>query len=383
MSEKQFMSLIERAKRLLAAAEPAVSGSGGHDKLLAAASALVNGFDFTDELALQLLLSDYNPRCVPPWREKDVQRKVREARKLGGTKAPGYLIGRARNESLPAQGASYGKPVERSKKYQEFSRKALQEMMVAGFAPDVSWLAEISPVDPREVSAQEFLDTIFQPGENTLIFLNYFGQGDIGHVAGQPGESWWLAPRPGMKPTKCGDDFPVTAAEGAWFLPVPMDGKWYPTDRVDDAGNPILSRRSGRSIVAYRHLVLESDEANETEWLNLLCQMPLPITALYTSGGRSIHALVKLDCDSKGQFDAFRERFMPLISRLGGDPRAISGLRLTRLPGVLREGGKDKSGKYQKYKKPALQRLLYLNPRPEIRALKMMPRLRLIDTDSI
>jgi hypothetical protein len=184
--------------------------------------------------------------------------------------------------------------------------------------------------------------------------------------------------RPGAPKTPL-QTFPKSGRVGAWFLPVPLNGKWYPTGRVDDCGNPIISRRSGASVVRYRHLLLESDEADESDWLNLLCQLSLPITALYTSGGRSVHALVKIDTESKSQFDAFRERIMPFLSRLGADPAAMTGVRLTRLPGVMREGT-DYNGRYVRYDKPRLQRLLFLNPSPDVAALKLLPKLREIDT---
>jgi hypothetical protein len=160
-----------------------------------------------------------------------------------------------------------------------------------------------------------------------------------------------------------------------------MDGKWYPNGKVDEAGNPILSRRTGASVTAYRHMLLESDDAPEDDWLNLICQLPLPISALYTSGGRSIHALIKIDAASKSAFDAFRDRVSPILSTLGADPAAISGVRLTRLPGVFRNGTVDKDGRYHKYSEPRLQRLLYLNPFPEVAPIKLMTRLRKIPTE--
>lgn len=72
---------IGRASKYLQAMDAAVSGERGSDKLLRACSVLVNDFDLPDEEAFGLLMTEYNPRCVPPWEEKDVQRKLSEARK--------------------------------------------------------------------------------------------------------------------------------------------------------------------------------------------------------------------------------------------------------------------------------------------------------------
>lgn len=379
------MDLLERARKYIACLDPSVSGSNGHDRCYQAACALVHGYDFNDSLALQILTEEFNPRCSPPWSARELQHKVNQARKATSAKPVGYLIGR-QGASQSASGGRSGSPAaqpqpERIRKRQLFVPEALQKMMARGFNPDTAYLAERSPIDPRNVSAQDFLDAIFEPGEKTIVFFNYYSQGQFGHVAGTPGLTYYVGDRPGLKPT-IAEEFPETGRVGAWFIPCPMNGKWFPNGKADDAGNPILSRRTESSIQSFRHMLLESDDAAEADWLNLVCQLPLPITALYTSGGRSIHALIRIDTASKSQFDAFRDRVSPILSKLGADPAAISGVRLTRLPGVFREGTMTKEGKYFKYTEPRLQRLLYLNPNPEMTPIKMMPRLRRIEPEN-
>ena len=87
-----------RASLYLAQCDPAVQGQGGHDKLLWAAVAMVHGFLLSDSQAFDLLSSEYNPRCVPPWdfgipaEEKDFRRKINQARKLTPQNQPGWLI---------------------------------------------------------------------------------------------------------------------------------------------------------------------------------------------------------------------------------------------------------------------------------------------------
>jgi len=90
--------VVERASLYLAECEPAIQGQGGHSKLLWAASAMVNGFLLSDDQALDLLIREYNPRCVPPWNlgikgeSRDFRRKVTEARKLTPDKPRGWLL---------------------------------------------------------------------------------------------------------------------------------------------------------------------------------------------------------------------------------------------------------------------------------------------------
>jgi hypothetical protein len=112
-------------------------------------------------------------------------------------------------------------------------------------------------------------------------------------------------------------------------------------------------------------MVLESDDAEPGQWMAALAQLPLPIAAIYTSGGKSIHALVRIDASSKHDWDAKAAEIEPVVIPLGADPRAISAVQLTRLPCCERLGTDGKDGKYVPYPQPRLQRLLYLNPSPD------------------
>jgi hypothetical protein len=108
------------------------------------------------------------------------------------------------------------------------------------------------------------------------------------------------------------------------------------------------SRRSEEAITAWRYAVLESDVAEADDWLRCLIQIPLRITSLCESGGKSIHALVRVDAMSKADWDMKIGKMKSVLVTLGADPAALSAVRLTRLPQAMR--GKR------------CQRLLYLNP---------------------
>jgi hypothetical protein len=68
-----------RAIAYLAAMPPAISGSGGHSQTYAAATALVHGFGLNTERALAILAAEYNPRCSPPWSDRELQHKINQA----------------------------------------------------------------------------------------------------------------------------------------------------------------------------------------------------------------------------------------------------------------------------------------------------------------
>lgn len=71
--------LERRAIAYLNAMPPAVSGSGGHAQTYAAATAMVHGFGIATGQSLRLLAEHYNPRCEPPWSERELQHKVDDA----------------------------------------------------------------------------------------------------------------------------------------------------------------------------------------------------------------------------------------------------------------------------------------------------------------
>ncbi len=70
--------VVERARRYVAAIEGAVSGQGGHAQTFRVAQALVRGFCL-DEVTALMLLGEYNARCSPPWRERDLVHKIKSA----------------------------------------------------------------------------------------------------------------------------------------------------------------------------------------------------------------------------------------------------------------------------------------------------------------
>jgi hypothetical protein len=228
----------------------------------------------------------------------------------------------------------------------------------------LDWIAARSPVPVPSVAEQRaegravgrlFLETLYQPGERVLIFTRFYSQGDFLHVAG--GESYRLGDKPGLKAAP--SPLPTGAKEGVWFLTAPVTGQWEPIPDPE----PRMGRRHEACATRFPYLLLESDTAEESLWVKALVQLPLSIVALYTSGGKSVHALVKVDCDSKADFDACRDIARAVLCPLGADGAAATAIRLSRLPGCQRMGKNEPAG-YRRYDQPRLQRLVYLNPAP-------------------
>jgi hypothetical protein len=238
--------------------------------------------------------------------------------------------------------------------------------------------------------AETFLGALYEPGEKALVFASQLSQGDF--LWEQGGGAFRLARERGVPPVP--SPLPTGGLEGVWFLTNPVLGEWrinaqargsesksLPRNSVAGfEGNqtkspsrnsvtgldrgPRWSRRHGDCVTSWRYLLLESDHAPDDLWLRCLMVLPLPIAAIYTSGGRSLHALVRLDAGGKLEWDARRDELMPLLCKLGADGAAMSAVRLSRLPGCLRHGKRGKDGALIRYERPALQRLIYLNPKP-------------------
>jgi hypothetical protein len=242
----------------------------------------------------------------------------------------------------------------------DYDEAVLEKTVRAVPEVDAEWFMRRSPVDPRGVGPGEFLEHVFQPGELALVFTNFKSQGDFLWQAGTGG--WRLSDRRGVRAVR--SKLPVDGGkDGVWFLSNPADGKWHPNPRRQGA----YSRRSMESITAWRHLVLESDVAPEGLWLRLLAMCPVPVVAIYSSGGRSWHALCRVDMASKADFDSRMRTDVKLNAPLlGADPGAMTPVRLTRLPGCTRGG--------------RMQRLIFLHPRArELQPILNLPELRTIE----
>lgn len=86
--------LTDRQKRCRAYVEQmpgGISGQRGHDTTFAAALEIVKGFDIPGEPGFQILQEVHNPKCDPPWSEKELRHKIDSAEKSDAE--PGYRLG--------------------------------------------------------------------------------------------------------------------------------------------------------------------------------------------------------------------------------------------------------------------------------------------------
>ena len=210
------------------------------------------------------------------------------------------------------------------------------------------WLFERSPQRLDATSTSSFLAQLYRHGETVLVFDTMQSRQPLASVSIASPMKW-------EPPAFIHDG--GRGGLGIWFLCNPVDACWHPNPRQD--GKP--SCRSEESVTSFRYAVLESDQAPADQWLAFIVQLPVPIAAIYTSGGRSIHALVRVDVPSKAAWDEIIGPLKRPLKVLGADPACLSAVRLTRLPGCWRP------------EKRGYQKLLYLCPEPQAVPLRDLP----------
>jgi hypothetical protein len=212
-----------------------------------------------------------------------------------------------------------------------------------------AYLYRRSPIDSSKVEIGQFLETVFRPGEGAIIFEDFRSQGQMlwRHGSSDPNQNRRL------------EYFRTGKQKGVWFLANPVDGRYHYNPRQGEQ-----SRRSEESIISFRHLILESDEAGRDEWIAYLCQLDLPVLAIYSTGGRAPHALLRIDAGSKDDWNRLVTPRVPEFVRHGACRGSLTALRLTRLPGCRRE------------EKNAWQELYFLNPNPLPRPICELDLLR-------
>lgn len=114
---------------------------------------------------------------------------------------------------------------------------------------------------------------------------------------------------------------------GAWIRFNPLDGKGVKNDNVVD----------------FRFALVESDSTDIEMQNSIIRELELPVAALVYSGGKSVHAIVKIDATNA---DEYRKRVEYLYSvckknGLAIDKQNKNPSRLSRMPGIMRNGKKQ------------------------------------------
>lgn len=200
-------------------------------------------------------------------------------------------------------------------------------------------------VDPRWVEEQELhLPDTWEPAQQLKRYLQALFEPDeyVAYVT----ESFMAADR--RRPAKgcwdrtagqlieeldaCGDDVGKVMGDcdpeiGAWICFNPVDG----------------TVRKDANVTSYRYALVECDNMEPGKQLAAIHQMELPCAALVYSGGKSIHAIVRVNAPDYAEYRK-RVDYLYATCQKNGltlDQQNRNPSRLSRMPGILRAGQKQ------------------------------------------
>jgi hypothetical protein len=240
------------------------------------------------------------------------------------------------------KGESYT-PDVKTPEEKAFQRELVAKMQsraflrLAGDPIEMQELANISPVDVKCIqgyeshTAAKLLLYLYDRHELVWCGEMYGGQEGLKTV-----EQW-------AESFLCCDEVPPL------FIPNPMTGKGGKTKSGKE------SYRCDETVAEWRYALFEVDHEEITLghqaafWKRQIEKEDgIPVEAITYSGGKSLHALIRVDCKTEVEWDKkVRNGAFPAWMRLGADKSCRNPSRLSRLPGHMRDGER-------------LQSLLYL-----------------------
>lgn len=179
-----------------------------------------------------------------------------------------------------------------------------------------------------------YLETLFEASENVGYVTETWQKEDKGKVKHFPTQGAYDRTAGELIEllNKCGGDIGAVIGDynpeaGAWIRFNPLDGKGVKNENVTD----------------YRYALVESDTMALEEQNAVIRELELPCALLVYSGGKSLHAIVKIDAPN---YDEYRKRvdYLYNVCRKNGleiDKQNRNPSRLSRMPGVMRNGKKQ------------------------------------------
>ena len=205
-----------------------------------------------------------------------------------------------------------------------------------GFAAADAW-------DPIK-DFKTYLETLFQPDEKVGYVTNDVWQDAEGRWVPSKGVFYKTAGELIKSLEKYPNDLGATIGDwkqdvGAWIRFNPLDGKGVKNENV----------------TRFTYALVESDTLPIAEQDILFRKLELPIAVLVHSGGKSLHAIVRVDA---ADYDEYRKRVEFLYDFLEKNGVSIdkqnrNPSRLSRLPGVTRNGNRQ----YIQYREKIMDRM--------------------------
>lgn len=177
-----------------------------------------------------------------------------------------------------------------------------------------------------------YLETLFHKEETVSYVTNDVWQGEGGRWLPSKGVYDRTAGELITALKKHSDD--IGAAIGDWKEEA---GAWIRFNPVDGQGV------KNENITRFAYALVESDTLPIQEQDVLFRKLELPIAALVHSGGKSLHAIVRVDADNYEEYRKRVEFLYEFLEKHGVpiDKQNRNPSRLSRMPGVTRNGNRQ------------------------------------------
>lgn len=196
---------------------------------------------------------------------------------------------------------------------------------------DKNWIEGREVHEPKNWNpVQElikYLETLFEPGENVGYVMKSW-QNDKGKYIPQDKGNWDRTAGELIEALeKCKGDLGAVVGDydpqgGAWIRFNPLDGKGVRNENVAE----------------YRYALVESDNTEIEKQNEILRELELPIACLVHSGGKSLHAIVKVDAENCPEYRKRVDYLYDVCQKNGikVDVQNRNPSRLSRMPGIQR-----------------------------------------------
>lgn len=272
-------TIIEQAQSYLAACPPAVTGFSGHNTAFHIINEILNGFGLSKSDTLTAIY-DWNLRCQPPWSDGELNHKIEAAESSNYDKPKGWR----------ASGNNRQNIIQKTAKITENPTIAL-------------------------------LKAAFLEGEGISISIAVEGK----------------------------DNRTVPASKGLvlsreeWITKIEANGGDANKIWSGDLGgfiriNPIKALGStDADVTAYRHALLEFDTiASVDEQYRIITESNVPCSAVLFSGGKSVHAWVKVDAKDRIDYATKVKELYTHFAQHKPDEKNRNPSRFSRLAGLRR-----------------------------------------------
>ena len=200
---------------------------------------------------------------------------------------------------------------------------------------DRSWVEEKEVQEPKKwdpaAQVMQYLETLFEASENVGYVVKSWEK-DGRYIPANKGSYSRTAGKLIEELSKCKGDIGSVLGDydpkaGAWIRFNPLDGKDV----------------KGANVTDFKYALVESDELEIDRQNAIIRELELPVACLVHSGGKSLHAIVRVDA---ADYNEYRKRvdYLYGVCQKNGlkiDTQNKNPSRLSRLPGVERNGKKQ------------------------------------------